>query len=339
MEDKIKIFIPENIYNVLIEDASSFGFLKNNGEVNRNDFFNTLIVNYHDTYLEENKDTFEELKRIVNKYDIKLKDNEMSDISTELLAYVLAKNNNDDEDKKYKTFSLKPTKASIDTITFIENFALKNSSLSAYIRNLLISYCNKPKNKREQIIFVDNYKKLQKAIGTKTAVYGYSKKNKEVQKVYPYAIACGKEELFNYLVCTYNDAVKTLRISNIKSITNTNEPVNFSDEQIKSLEATIKYGPQFSINEVSESCVKLTDYGQVMFKKFYVHRPTPTRIEGDLYYFESAKDQLFTYFSRFGKNAYVVYPEKLRSELHIFFIMANKHYKKENSTNLYINKD
>ena len=46
MLEKIKITINKNAYNILLKDCENFGFYKNETELNKNLFFNTIILNY-----------------------------------------------------------------------------------------------------------------------------------------------------------------------------------------------------------------------------------------------------------------------------------------------------
>ena len=43
MLEKIKITINKNVYNTLIKDCENFGFYKNETELNKNLFFNTIF--------------------------------------------------------------------------------------------------------------------------------------------------------------------------------------------------------------------------------------------------------------------------------------------------------
>ena len=62
-------------------------------------------------------------------------------------------------------------------------------------------------------------------------------------------------------------------------------------------------------------------------KRIYLYRPTPTKIEGDLYYFDCSYQQANQYFRRFGKTAIVVSPSKLGIALKQFYKNANKEYR------------
>ena len=55
------------------------------------------------------------------------------------------------------------------------------------------------------------------------------------------------------------------------------------------------------------------------FKKIYLHRPTPVRIEDNIYIFRCSYAQAIQYFCRFGNDAYVVSPRRVRDEIQYFY--------------------
>lgn len=59
MLEKIKITINKNAYNILLKDCENFGFYKNETELNKNLFFNTIILNYYD-HFSSNEKSFKE---------------------------------------------------------------------------------------------------------------------------------------------------------------------------------------------------------------------------------------------------------------------------------------
>lgn len=51
--------------------------------------------------------------------------------------------------------------------------------------------------------------------------------------------------------------------------------------------------------------------GKVLFEKIYLYRPTPVKIEGDIYTFECSANQVLYYFERFGDSALILSPKRL----------------------------
>ena len=74
MIDKIKVNISAFAYYTLMHDMFRFNFFKPNGEVNQNDFLNSVIINSYKTKLEERN----ELTVLLEKEAI------LTDISTKI---------------------------------------------------------------------------------------------------------------------------------------------------------------------------------------------------------------------------------------------------------------
>ena len=64
MEEKIKIYIPESINNILLKDMERFEFFKKDGSFNKNEFYNTLIMNYYEQYQNQQSDLFNHIKKL-----------------------------------------------------------------------------------------------------------------------------------------------------------------------------------------------------------------------------------------------------------------------------------
>ena len=102
--------------------------------------------------------------------------------------------NNQEKDKVSKIINLKPTKESLAAFSYIEEYLLKNYTLSEFFRNLFSSYCSLPQDEREKIIFKKQYDTLVKAINNKKKVFftttqgGLSRHESS-----PYAISTSKE--------------------------------------------------------------------------------------------------------------------------------------------------
>ena len=70
MEEKIKIYLPENIYSILLKDMELFEFFKKDHSLNKNEFYNTLIMNYYDNYNKNTSDTYEYIKKVLDNLNI-----------------------------------------------------------------------------------------------------------------------------------------------------------------------------------------------------------------------------------------------------------------------------
>lgn len=329
MEEKIKIYIPDTVNNILLKDMERFEFYKKDRSFNKNEFYNTLIMNYYIQYQEKNSDFYDQIKKTINN-SINSSDFAVNNIASKILEYVNLKANNLDEQKSEVTLSIKPTKKTSDIFDFIENYCLGNSTLSSYFRNLFASYTLLPQDKRERIIFKQIFELLEEAIKTNRKIYFTTSSNNSAHIASPYALSNSKEELFNYLIAEYNDSPYSFRVGRLRKIVILNNPRSFKENNIEIFNKMIKYGPQFAYDNrktYGEIQVSLTERGKQMYQSMYLHRPSYSKIENDIYYFDCSNEQAFQYFSRFGHNALVIKPEDLKDKLRKFYSMANTTYK------------
>ena len=62
MTEKIKISVPERIYEILRKDARDFRILKPSGEANLNAFINNLVMNYYENFARDDEALRESVK-------------------------------------------------------------------------------------------------------------------------------------------------------------------------------------------------------------------------------------------------------------------------------------
>ena len=330
MEEKIKIYIPENVNAILLKDMERFEFFKKDYSLNKNEFYNTLIINYYEQYEENQSDIFSHITETIRDRS-DLKDQDVSDIAANILQYVDLRTYQLDRQRYDVSISMKPTKKSADDIEYIQNCLLGNSTLSNYFRNMFASYSLLPQDKREMIIFKQNFDLIRQAIENDRKIYFTTINNDSPHIVSPYTIANSKEELFNYLLCKYNSFPYSFRISRIKQIKILNESRDLTDNIIEVFDRMARFGPQFSY-EVKKPHVpikvKFTERGLRQYRSMYLHRPQYYKVEDDIYYFDCSRSQAFQYFSRLGSNAMVLEPKDLVEDLHKFFAMSERRYRK-----------
>lgn len=324
MLEKIKITLNTYTYNIILKDCELFGFYKNNNELNKNAFLNTLIVNYYDKFNANENNLKNSLLKVLDDTNIK-----NNDETLEKLLNIIRKNKEVENYDKSQIINLKPTKFSESTISVIENNLSLYSSLSSYYRNMFSSYAQIPLNLRERIIFKENYELILQSIKEQKQVNITLNNGFVYKNVFVYKISNSIEELFNYVSLQKSDnTFSTLRLANIKfvHILNTKRVVN--DTTIEIFERQIKCGveyPFYNLNE-EEIIVKLNETGLKMFKKIYLYRPIPFKIENDLYYFNCSYNQIEHYFKRFGSNAIVISPINLTKNLNKYYFYASKAY-------------
>lgn len=332
MEEKIKITVSKETYDILIKDCSNFEFYKNETTLNKNLFLNTLIVNYYEKFTANEESFKDELVHEIEKY--------CKSDSLELLEKILniiAKNNSESK-KKTETINLKPTKLSEKAISDITNNYINDTSIAFFYRSLFDSYISIPQNYRELIIFKENYELIIDSIKKNRKVCITLKNGEIIPDASIYAIESAKEELYNYVLYTNkNNKSLTSRLNRIKYISLSNEKRDISDEAIAIFQKQIKYGVQYPVYSLDEEpvVIKLNQRGQILFKKIYLYRPIPDKIEGDLYYFNCSHNQIIHYFKRFGYDAIIISPISLTQKMKDYYFYASKKYDKF----LFKNKD
>ena len=284
-----------------------------------------LITGFYGQYVKEYKQKYDAVKTEMVGV---IKSAEKRDILADsILKNVILPEVPTRKGKNPKRLSLKPTKDTESLIIKIMTDLGDSDYISQYFCRLLMSYCDKPLNEREQIIFRDNYELLDEACKSNRPVAFTTIWNKSVvHEVIPYRVVVGQGEMFNYLICAETDdrsgeqVAKSYRLNRITNLNRSNRMGTISDDVKRHLDMMLHYGPQFAINDDEESCVRLTDYGEKSFSRIYYGRPCVDHVEnredGHYYYFKGSKDQIFFYFRRFGyDDAEVIAPESLRQKM------------------------
>lgn len=75
--------------------------------------------------------------------------------------------------------------------------------------------------------------------------------------------------------------------------------------------------------------IRLTEKGERIYKHHYIHRPPYVYKEKNFYTFYCSHDQILNYFKRFGKEAYIITPKYLQSEIYKFYKSATEFYSLE----------
>lgn len=325
MEEKIKISVSKETYDILIKDCDNFEFYKHETTLNKNLFLNTLIVNYYERFTVNEEHFKDALLCEIEKHCV----SNSLDLLEKLLN-VISKNKTESK-KKTEIINLKPTKLSEKAISNITNNYINDSSIAFFYRSLFDSYASIPQNHRELIIFKDNYDLILNSIKKNRKVCITLKNGEVIPDVSIYTIEAAKEELYNYvLYVNSNNKPLTSRLNHIKYISLSNEKREIGDEAIAIFQKQIKYGVQYPIYSINEETViiKLNARGQKLFKKIYLYRPIPDKIDGDLYYFNCSHNQILHYFKRFGYDALIISPTFLTQKMRDYYFFANKKYDK-----------
>ncbi len=336
--DKLNIYVPKDIGAKLKKDADMFEVYKKDGRaINMNGFLSRIINGFYDDYVSSAREKYASILSAI-KTD-KLSEKEKEKIATNIHKNVDFPVPPSRKGKDPPRLSLKPTKETEAIIVQIMQSLGGEDSISQYFCRMLMSYCEMPFSKREQILFKENYEKFQNAcVGQKSISFRTIWNPNYIHDVVPYKVVTGPEEMFNYLLCaevnpsTGEQEAKAYRLNRIDKIIDGRSMSSIDDKVKHYLEMMIQYGPQYAINEDIESCVRLNPDGVSSFNKIYFGRPQSDHVEnkGDqaYYYFRCSVDQLFLYFKRFeGDVAEVIYPESLRERIIRFHKETLESYK------------
>ena len=325
--EKIRISVKKYVSDILMKDAEDFKITKNNGEINRNEFLNRLIVNYHDEYTLTNKHQIDAIMKPISKYS------EVDDIDKINMANEILKRTKDvltvvSKDDDSIILSLKPTKESEPIIEYIIANHINNQSISSFFSQMFEDYVNKVQTQRERIICEDNYRLLIKSKDKKRKVFVVSKNYSTPFNGSLYTISNSKYELFNYCLFEVDHQIVTMRLANIKSVKILTEPASFDSDTLRLMAYQERYGVEYTIKEedLEEVKVILTDEGKKLFERMYLYRPHLERIEDDVYVIKGSHLAIFNYFKRFGKEAKIISPIYLKEKMLRFHKRAFNSY-------------
>jgi len=324
--EKLKIYVTRYIADIIEKDAEAFEFFKRDGiTLNKNALLSQLIVNYHNKFSAEQDALLGFLKeRISNAVGDNAK---LDGVCFDICERINKRNAAPNDEKFDVLLHIKPTRQSEPGLAHIERYSLAGRTLSEYFRSMLASYAAMPQNKREEIIFKPQYDAVLRAIKEKKKVFITLNNGRgSGMEAAPYAIAGSKEELHLYVLAAEKTCAP-IRLSRVASVKQLNADAVFDGQQLYLFDKMLKYGPQFIYRPFeSEAMVELTDRGVEKYKKIYVHRPVPVKIVKNYYYFECSHTQLLQYFTRFGNDAKIIYPQSLRRDVCAFHRRALEQY-------------
>ncbi len=324
MTEKIKITLPQSTLELLRKDCADFLFLKKDRSPNLNDFLNTLIINYHEAFSAGEEALHDDIKKaLANVPEAYRRD------TLDAVLKVLAKREKQQNEGKSVSLSFKPTKESERATIMIEHVLLHDESLSSYYRRLFISYAQKSKNEREKILCRENYEILTHALKKGVQVCLSLPNGTVINGVSIYAVAPAKDELFNYVLSYDGEKNKTVRLAKIRTVSLLPNKASIPEDCAALFERQIACGAQYPMYSTDNTPihVQLSEKGKALFEKIYLYRPTPTKIEGDIYTFECSANQVLYYFERFGDSALILSPKRLGISMRNYYHYAAKKYR------------
>lgn len=324
MTEKIKISVPEKIYELLRKDAKDFRILKPSGEENLNAFINILVINFYEEFSADDESLRESIKGALSVIPEKYAKEAFFEVMN-----AITKREKEENLGKSVALSFKPTKSSESVIVYIENVLLKNEAISSFYRRLFIAYSKRLKNEREKIIHKHNYELLVSGVKKGLQICISLDNGQVYNNVSVYAIEPAKDELFNYVLCFSNKKNRTLRLAKIKTVSLLAKNAEIPEESQSMFARQIAAGAQYPIYSTDNEPihVQLSAKGRELFDKIYLYRPIPMEIDGDVYIFNCSANQVLYYFERFGSEALILSPKKLGIFMRNYYYFALKKYR------------
>ena len=231
--DKIKVNLPYSLYTDIIDDMFLFNCIKPSGEINQNEYLNKIIMGVN----KFNEDQNSKIKKnILKNYQIKDQPKkELYKNIDEIINYI------DNFYKQYHKkninnsyFMIYPTKRYEEFYSsLIENKIKNYSSISSYIRALLIKYLNFSLPNREALYKYDIFNNILKAINNKSLIYINSNNNQYYLK--PVSIDTDIFNRFYYFVGIKKDSNELIvePLHNIDKAIIKEQKYSFTKEELK----------------------------------------------------------------------------------------------------------
>ena len=324
MLEKIKVTIPERIYERLCRDAREFLILKPSGKENLNALINRIVVNFYEEFSSDDATLRENIQGALSKIPEKYQ----KEVFPEIMNAITRRDEEETAGKKV-ALSFKPTKATESVFVYIENVLLREESISSFYRRLFCAYAKKGKSDREKIVHKAVYATLKEAMekGLEVCISlanDYIYNNSSL-----YAIEPAKDEFFNYVLMFSGGKNRTLRLAKIKTATLLPKPSEVPESSRVLFDRQIASGAQYPIYDTYDEPIRveLTEKGKGLFEKIYLYRPIPIAIEGDVYTFDCSPYHVIYYFERFGAEALILSPKKHGIFMRNYYYYALKKYR------------
>lgn len=196
-------------------------------------------------------------------------------------------------------------------------------SESNYMRDVIFTYINNPRYKREEIIFSKKFSDIENAIEQKRKLN--IKYNKEIRTINPYFIKVADRENRNYLFCYCEkcEDYRCYKISEIESIMMSKSELEIKDEEY--IEGIFKNFDPFR-SHGKKVKVRLTENGKKILEKVIANRPKILNEDGDNFIFECDEKLAQVYFAQFFSEVEILEPENLREWFKNIYEKAYKKY-------------
>ena len=327
MIDKIKVNISAFAYYTLMHDMFRFNFFKPNGEVNQNDFLNSVIINSYKTKLDERNELTVLLEKEAILTDISTKNKEkMINASIKVLETYHTDETHFLNNSYFMIYPTKRTQAFFDEL--YENEIKNRMSVSAYIRSLINKYVHLPQFLREILVNRDAFRKLKDACDNNNIIY-FKVTDKEF-KLVPYNLVINNEETFSYLIGLDLNSKKlnpiSIKLSKIYDIVVSKEKFTYTKEQLRDIQKIINHGVEFASGEIITINIKITDAAKRMLLYKSHNRPKLKMIDDDTLEVSCTLNNFLNYFIQFGKEIKILDNDDVKNRMHKFYLEALKSY-------------
>ena len=301
LQDSKKIYLNKETKRLLENDCKSFEIK------NKNLFYNTLISNYIETYVDNLE---KEAKQILDMMQDLIVGGNKDDFPS-IARKIAYKNAFSDEFKERSSYiSLRINANNKIKVADMMTSINEDVKVSVFFRNLFLNYLSLPLYKREQIIFTDQYNKIMKSINEHRMISYRNKNKRESSDFSVYCIKQSGIEFHNYIIGSQNNdhaaGTISIKLSSIGSVRLLNEKATFNSTFDECYKPMKDNGYQFGIDEIRYWKVYLTDKEYGKYEKRYLDRPaiydTGSDEGGNYYIFNCSQFQLEGYFCPFGNK-------------------------------------
>ena len=205
----------------------------------------------------------------------------------------------------------------------IEINALRNETMSEFIRNLFHEYLSTPQHERERCIFWNSFLQIREALSNSQEII-IKTSNGVSNRFRPFGIFTSDNQTFSYLVghmvTKKRTFINSIRISRIKMIINTNVSYDFTEDEVKAFEESLSHGPELIGEKMNRVIVKFDNIGVKKYDSLHIGRPyfTECNEETNEYTFDCDEGKLFNYLIQFGKHVKIISPKRLKDKLNNF---------------------
>ncbi|MCD8109610.1 MAG: WYL domain-containing protein [Clostridiales bacterium] len=345
LEYRQRINLSNKAWTIMQEDKAVFGITGNATFINR------IIANFHDSAKASCEIYLQNMKsELTERYA----DSGMPDSTISAMVQIYIDKEREhlrkitDMQKKEKCHSdiYRLNKANIEYLQSSECIedqfystyknGVKVELLGLYLKCLMEEYADLPYIQRERICFREFYETIETAIKHQELLKACLADGRPLY-IYPYQLIEDPLSTRYYLACyTKRERAGTdkkpasLRISRLKGVRPLHANGKLNETEKQELERNLAVrSVQFLVENEDEIHVYLTDAG---IRKYHLQlhlRPTTDSVLSDqhTYVFHCTQSQIEFYFFKFGKDAQILKPTKLREKFQKMYAEALDSYR------------